>query len=128
MRIPLGHAAQRGFDRYPAGHVDELLDGRSRLLDQIDHRQQKLTVAAQELCQLAFVCLPSGGDWCGSLVSRATPQAGQNMELETDRVRKDIRSAALPHLRGTASQDQEATCTRRLSTPSGHRRVSEAKS
>jgi hypothetical protein len=38
-----------------AGHVDELLDGHSRLLDQIDHGQQKLTVAAQELCQLALV-------------------------------------------------------------------------
>src|SRR5262249_21718119 len=53
----LGGELQDGFNRGSPGHIDQLIDGYSRLLDQTDHVQESLPVAAEERRQFPGVRL-----------------------------------------------------------------------
>jgi len=44
-------SCKTGFNRGSPGHIDQFIDGHSRLLDQIDHGQQALSLTAEKLRQ-----------------------------------------------------------------------------
>jgi len=50
-----GRHLQHGLDAGPAGHVDDLLDGQLRLLDEPDHGDEELTFADEKIRQLPLV-------------------------------------------------------------------------
>ncbi|HEX7425268.1 MAG TPA: hypothetical protein VF311_15480 [Terriglobales bacterium] len=54
----LGGQLQHRLDRDAPSHVDQFVDGQPRLLDQIHHREQHLSVPAQELSQPPWVWFP----------------------------------------------------------------------
>jgi hypothetical protein len=49
-----------GLDDGRAGDVDNLIDGGSRIFDQLDHGEQKLAVANEEIGENAAVALCDG--------------------------------------------------------------------
>src|SRR5215470_17206639 len=67
----LGRKLQDSFNRGSPRHIDQLVDGQSGLLNQIDHGQQSLPLAAEKLRQPPGVGLSFGGE---SVI--ASPQGG----------------------------------------------------
>jgi hypothetical protein len=51
LRHLLGGKLQHGFDRASSGHINQLIYGEPRRLDQIDHWQQSQSVPAEKLRQ-----------------------------------------------------------------------------